>query len=524
MRKFIYGILTLAVTLSLVFAGTAFADPGDPIGPGSGNPASGASMQSGILGSNTAYNGSTSYEQGRVVVDEILGVTPDLHVQFKTGDGNLTNGFTTTMDWFDSPLDGFSGLQARLEYTIGDVYYRVRTEEHGWTRWAMNSMDTDWFNDAAKVTAVQIRTKGHVRNLYDVYYRVKLNDGTVLDWAHDGQTAGTIGTGLYIQSMQVKFWKHDLNFYEPTANHLKAAAYEGIVFNGDGTVGYSTADGSAYTGWAYDTYNNKYYFVDSAAVKDWQYIDGYKYYFDESYKVVTDLEPVIGLTGDYIMKVNKTMKTMTIYTSDGANGYIIPYKVFLCTIGSATPIGEFKTYEPHRWKFMHDNIYVQYLLRYKEKGFCIHSIIYYPEAGSYHLRANSYNELGKNQSDGCIRLKTDDCLWVYTNFGVGRKVVIYENEWVMGPFDRPCIEQAIPITQNWDPTDPVVQADIANMTGPFTDGVKTVAYKDEYLNLLSRYPADMSNEVIGDILAAEGGAAQAETAAQETVAETTAAE
>lgn len=425
----------------------------------------------GETGSSTAYNGSTTYDQGFPRTDPIYNVLPQLHCQFKTGDGNLTDGFTTNMDMFNSPLDGFSGFKARYEYAIGDVFYRVYTEEHGWTRWAMNSMDTDWFNDAAKVTAIQIRTKGYTRNCYDIYYRVTLEDGTVLDWAHDGQTAGTIGTGHYIQKMQVALWKHGLSFYQPTQKHFLGANIEGIVFDGSGMPRYSRADGSAYTGWAYDTDNNKYYFENSAPVSGWKTIGSYKYYFNEKGMVVTDLEPIMGKTGDYIIKVNKSMKTMTIYTKNPDTGdYTLPYKVFLCTIGSATPTGTFKTYEAHRWKYMHDDLYVQYLLRYKAGGFCIHSIIYEPAEGSYNLVANTYNELGKNFSDGCIRLTSGDAAWVYENCGEGASLTIYQDEWVMGPFDRPAIEQAIPLMQRYDPTDPVVIQDMQNHTGPFAGG------------------------------------------------------
>ena len=70
--------------------------------------------------------------------------------------------------------------------------------------------------------------------------------------------------------------------------------------------------------------------------------------------------------------------------------------------------------------------------------------------------ADTYNQLGKNQSDGCVRMLSGDAAWVYYNCGVGTQITIYEDEWVTGPFDRPAIEQAIPRSQNFDPTDPVI--------------------------------------------------------------------
>ena len=151
------------------------------------------------------------------------------------------------------------------------------------------------------------------------------------------------------------------------------------------------------------------------------------------------------------------MKTMTVYAKDGDNGYIMPVKVILNTIGPDTPVGTFKTYEKYRWKFMHDDIYCQYLLRFKN-GFILHSIIYQPQPTSYNLVASTYNYLGKNQSDGCVRMTSGDAAWVYTNCGVGTQITIYNDEWTPGPFDRPAIQKGIPFNQNYDPTDPVIVA------------------------------------------------------------------
>lgn len=394
---------------------------------------------------------------GSVQVDPIIGYAPFVNAVMVLPSGVRTLGFNSMMDMFMSPEEGLTGLWARLEYGIGDCFYRVFTNEHGWSKWAMNEMYTPSTGDGAKVRAIQMRIKGHTRNLYDLYYRAILDDGTILDWAHDGQAAGAIGSDRYIQGFQMTLWKHGMAFNQGTSRHqISSGSYEGIQMGSDGHYFYSTWNGQPFTGWAYDTDNNKYYFQDSHIVTGWQYIDGYKYYFDSNGKVVTDLEPIMGLPGDYIIKVNKDMKCMTVFTKDGDNGYIIPYKVFLVTIGGATPTGTFKTYEPHRWKFMHDDIYVQFLMRYKAGGFCIHSIIYQGAPDSYHLTASTYNQLGKNQSDGCIRLTSGDAAWLYNNCGAGTPVTIYIDEWVMGPFDRPAIEKGIPNDQNYDPTDPVI--------------------------------------------------------------------
>lgn len=442
------------------------------------------------FGGGSSATGSyvgTDASSGKVETDPIIGYSPFVNFVMVLPSGIRTLGFTSDMDMFMSPEEGFTGLWGRLEYGIGDCYYRVYTEEHGWSKWAMNEMYTPDTGDQAKVRAVQMRIKGHTRNMYNLYYRAILEDGTVLDWARDGQTAGAIGNGHYIQGLQTMLWKTGVAFNQGTSRRLLSGSDEGMVMGIDGVYHYSTANGQPYTGWAHDVNNGRYYFQDSHIVTGWQYIDGYKYYFDNTGRVVTDLEPIMGLPGDYIIKVNKDMKCMTVYTKDGDNGYIIPFKVFLVTIGSATPTGEYKTYEAHRWKYMHDEIYVQFLMRYKANGFCIHSIIYEGAPDSHHLLAATYNQLGKNQSDGCIRLLSGDAAWLYNNCGEGTPVEIYNNAWVTGPYDRPAIEKGIPMDQNYDPTDPVLAGNEA------ADSSASAAAMQDAVTGIGAIPLDITN-------------------------------
>ena len=439
--------------------------PGAQGGPGSSAPAPAQSQQVQIQAPAAAVNtglpaggmqaGSGALGEG-VSADSVLGTVPLINAVMIDPAGAAEAPFSTDTGAFMSTSDGFSGLWLCYDRAIGDVYYRVFTNEHGWSQWAMNEMRTPNYGDGARVTAVEIRTNGHTANQFSIFYRAILNDGTNLGWARDGMAAGAFGNGKYIQGLEIKLIRRGTG---STGGYQQGGAYEGVIAGANGQAQYSTFDGRAFTGWAYDTNNNKYYFVNNNIVTGWQYIDGYKYYFDANGRVVTDLEPIMGLTGDYIIKINKSMKTLTVYTKDGDNGYIIPYKVILTTIGDATPIGTFKTYEAYRWKYMHDAeggaYYCQFLLRFKN-GFILHSIIYQSAPDPYHLIADTYNMLGKNQSDGCVRMLSGDAAWVYNNCGVGTQVEIYRDEWVPGPLDRPAIQQAIPRDQKFDPTDPVI--------------------------------------------------------------------
>ena len=109
-------------------------------------------------------------------------------------------------------------------------------------------------------------------------------------------------------------------------NPLVSAAPDGIQFV-NGTPVFSNGTGDNFTGWVWND-RDRYYVVDNAIVTGWQYIDGYKYYFEGDGKLVTDLEPYLNYQGQFKIKINKQMNCLTIYIPDGDNGYIIPYKSF----------------------------------------------------------------------------------------------------------------------------------------------------------------------------------------------------
>ena len=93
--------------------------------------------------------------------------------------------------------------------------------------------------------------------------------------------------------------------------------------------------GSVYNGWLSDDFV-RYYFENGYAKTGWQYIDGYKFYFDSCGRLVQDVDSLIGKQSDYLLKVNKTLNCLTVYAKDGNNGYIIPVKAMLTSVGDDT--------------------------------------------------------------------------------------------------------------------------------------------------------------------------------------------
>ncbi|MDO4266553.1 MAG: L,D-transpeptidase family protein [Eubacteriales bacterium] len=428
----------------------------------SGSSGQGSNVSQGVVPAGYIDQSQLADGDGTCVADDILGMRPFTNTQLVNTEGVLdvyTMKTSVDADQWNTVGDGFIGMRSRLEEGVGNVFYRLHSDA-GWSNWALNET-TVQTPDNGKVTAFQTRLQGYTGNLYDIWYRAQLSDGTVTGWASNGMTCGTIGTGLYITGIEHRLWKKGVKFPESTANYFYGAQYEGMVYDASGALRYQKADGSAYTGWAYVN-NDKYYMQDNVPLTGWQYLDGYKFYFDESGKLVTDLEPVMGNPGDFQIRVNRARNSFTIYTKDGDNGYIIPYKVFLTTLNSKeTPLGTYKFYVKYRWKYMHDEgqtgrgIYCQFLNRFYN-GYLVHSLIYKDKADSYHFDAGSYNYLGAQSSDGCVRLRADQAQWVYNNCPNGTQITIYDDLWNIGPLDRPAVEQVIPMSQNYDPTDPVI--------------------------------------------------------------------
>lgn len=204
--------------------------------------------------------------------------------------------------------------------------------------------------------------------------------------------------------------------------------------------------------------NGKRYYFDANAyaVKGWQYIDGYKYYFNENtHELVQNLDGILPAQPSYQITVDRVRCQITVYAADGDNGYIIPYRTFLCSPGkdsSPTPAGTFPTTNKYRWLLLQGPSYGQYCTRIGGMHILFHSV---PgsNATNYNISAHKYNMLGEPASAGCIRMTVADAKWIYDNCGIGTVVTIGDE--LPAPFEKP-EGIKIPEGQNWDPTDPEI--------------------------------------------------------------------
>lgn len=159
----------------------------------------------------------------------------------------------------------------------------------------------------------------------------------------------------------------------------------------------------------------------------------------------------------YLIKVNRLLNCVTVYTKDSNGKYTIPYKAMACSTGKNikdTPLGTFNTSSKYTWRLMVDGTHSQYATRIYG-GILFHSVpCYSPKKDQ--LEFEEFNKLGSPASLGCIRLTVADAKWIYDNCPAGTTVIIYDDANSPGPLGKPSVI-SIPAdspNKGWDPTDP----------------------------------------------------------------------
>ena len=422
MKKHYKGLTVLLSACMLAgSASVAYAGPADDIANGTvGMPNTGSSTS------------AEQFNQGTGQQDEDTALHVGVNYLYNA-EGDISA--------FAMDLKNFEG--------IGGVSYRAYTNTGGYLWWYHDGIQTGLVGSGSWVEAIQIQLSGQAEKMYDVYYSVTSSGQGKMGYAKNGEVAGTVDIGEKILSIEVVLVPKGSAGPQSAAPRYKSAASSRLSVAENATVMFNE-DGSVYNGWLSDDFV-RYYFENGYAKTGWQYIDGYKFYFDSCGRLVQDVDSLIGKQSDYLLKVNKTLNCLTVYAKDGNNGYIIPVKAMLTSVGDDTPIGTFKTPEKYRWRLMVNDTYTQYATRITQ-GFLFHSITY-ATPNENNLLTVGYNGLGVSRSLGCVRLNCRNSKWVYDNCHLGTPVQVYEDANVASPFDKP---ELVPISdqQTWDPTDP----------------------------------------------------------------------
>lgn len=153
----------------------------------------------------------------------------------------------------------------------------------------------------------------------------------------------------------------------------------------------------------------------------------------------------------YIIKINRLLNCVTIYSKDTTGDYTVPVKSMVCSTGRDTPVGTFKTSDKYTWRKLVGNVWGQYAYRITGQ-ILFHSVPYFSQNNA-DLETLEFNKLGTAASLGCIRLQVIDAKWLIENCPKGTKVIIYDDDSSPGPLGKPNA-LLIPETITWDPTDP----------------------------------------------------------------------
>lgn len=193
----------------------------------------------------------------------------------------------------------------------------------------------------------------------------------------------------------------------------------------------------------------------------------------------------------YLIKVNRLLNCVTVYTKDSNGKYTVPYKAMACSTGKYiknTPLGTFNTSSKYTWRLMVDGTHSQYATRIYG-GILFHSVpCYSPKKDQ--LEFEEFNKLGSPASLGCIRLTVADAKWIYDNCPSGTTVIIYDDANSPGPLGKPSVI-SIPAdspNRGWDPTDPD-PANPWNACAPSITASDITANVGTNINLLSTVKA-----------------------------------
>ena len=347
--------------------------------------------------------------------------------------------------WVSAKLkDGFNGK----------LSYRPYVNNGGWLKFYNDGQPAGGTEGSTYVQAIQMHLRGEAAEQYDLYYAVSTYERGQLGFAKEGDIAGAMNVGDWITDLKVVL--------VPKGTGAPASTADRFFNEFSGRIGFTETaafcvneDGSPYTGWAeYD--GRQYYFQNGLTLSGWHYIDGYKFFFEENGVVRQDVDSLIGKQDSYHIMVNKALNCLTVYAKDGDNGYIIPVKAMLTSVGDDTPIGTFSTPEKYRWRLMVNDTWTQYATRIKAgEGFLFHSITY-ETTDPMTLITGGYNGLGVSRSLGCVRLTCGNAKWIYDNCALGTQVTIYEDWNTASPLMKPYVVQ-IPDDQTYDPSDPNVK-------------------------------------------------------------------
>ena len=314
-----------------------------------------------------------------------------------------TTGESLRVEGFEVSLDDSS-----KDVLEGSVEYCAHVQGTGWQDWRQEGEYAGTKGESKRIEAIKIKLTGEAADYFDIYYRCHVQNLGWMGWASNGAAAGTTKLSWRMEAFQIKIVPKG--------------------FAAPGSTEESFKEGK--NGWFYE--------------------GGYKLYYVNG-KLKTDVRSIVGKQSSYEIRINRQKSCVTVYAKDGTRGYIIPVIAFACSPGEATPTGTFYTSDKYRWHELYGAM-GQWCTRIT--GHVLFHSPPYTKFDNHTLWAKEYNKIGTWASQGCVRLRSGDAKWIYDNCKSSTKVIIYNNS-NPGPLGKP-VYAKIPLSQNWDPTDPTV--------------------------------------------------------------------
>lgn len=156
----------------------------------------------------------------------------------------------------------------------------------------------------------------------------------------------------------------------------------------------------------------------------------------------------------YYIVVFTGSQSVVVYGKDENGRYNVKTKCFTCSSGAKgtpTRTGLYSILRSYRWRALMGGVYGQYCSGFSS-SYLFHSVLYDTTDEST-LFENSYSNLGKAASHGCIRLCVRDAKWIYDNCPIGTQVRVVNASGPAGESDLPALKSGDRY-RGWEPTDP----------------------------------------------------------------------
>ena len=152
----------------------------------------------------------------------------------------------------------------------------------------------------------------------------------------------------------------------------------------------------------------------------------------------------------YMIIVDKADCAFAVFSRDENGDYTVKVATFPAALGgSKTPAGTHKIGSKQAWKTWLDGTYSPFASGYRS-GIYFHGPVYYSKDFG-DMMVCTYEAIGTNASQGCVRTTVAGARFVYYNCGAGTVVEVVSSSSLVSYPGKPAIDPNYP---TWDPTDP----------------------------------------------------------------------